>query len=445
MENPDATPSRHICVLGAGIVGLATALTLLRRRPGSDVIVLDKAHTVATAQTGHNSGVIHAGLYYAPGSLKARLCRAGERATKDFCEEHAVPYRTVGKLVVATDDAEEARLAALAGRARTNGIDIRDVPAAELRELEPHVRGRAAILSPATGIVDYRVVARAMRDEIARLGGRVRTGVEVTGIAERATGPGAGVLVRLRPTGQPTGPGAGDVEVLRTRRLVACAGLQADRVARMAGIDAGLRIVPFRGEYHALPAHRAGLVRHLIYPVPDPALPVLGVHLSPMIDGSITVGPNAVLAFKREGYRKRDFSLSDTLEILSSSGIRRVLQNNLRSGLGEMKNSLCKSGYLRLVQKYCPSLTLKDLQPWPAGVRAQAVSPDGKLIDDFLFVTTPRSIHTCNAPSPAATSAIPIGAHIVSKVHALLENQSNPGRTLRAARSVETLHAAFTR
>ena len=227
--------------------------------------------------------------------------------------------------------------------------------------------------------------------------------------------------------------------------LITCSGLMADRLVKMLGIDPGFIICPFRGEYFRLASEHNQIVNHLIYPIPDPAMPFLGVHLTRMIDGSVTVGPNAVLAFKREGYRKRDFSLSDTLEIFGSSGIRRVLQNNLRSGLGEMKNSLCKSGYLRLVQKYCPSLTQNDLQPWPAGVRAQAVSPDGKLIDDFLFVTTPRSIHTCNAPSPAATSAIPIGAHIVSKVHALLENQSNPGRTLRAARSVETLHAAFTR
>ena len=225
--------------------------------------------------------------------------------------------------------------------------------------------------------------------------------------------------------------------------LISCSGLMADRLVKMLGLEPGFIICPFRGEYFRLAPEHNQIVNHLIYPIPDPAMPFLGVHLTRMIDGSVTVGPNAVLAFKREGYRKRDFSFSDTLEILGSSGIRRVLQNHLRSGLGEMKNSLCKSGYLRLVQKYCPRLSLSDLQPWPAGVRAQAVSPDGKLIDDFLFVTTPRTIHTCNAPSPAATSAIPIGAHIVSKVQTLLASQSNPGRTLRAARSVDALHAAF--
>lgn len=213
----------------------------------------------------------------------------------------------------------------------------------------------------------------------------------------------------------------------------------------MLGVEPGFIICPFRGEYFRLAPRHNRIVNHLIYPIPDPAMPFLGVHLTRMIDGSVTVGPNAVLALKREGYRKRDVSFTDTLEIFRSAGIRRVLHNHLLSGLGEMKNSLCKSGYLRRVQKYCPSLTVNDLQPWPAGVRAQAVSPDGKLIDDFLFVTTPRSIHTCNAPSPAATSAIPIGAHIVSKVQALRASQSNPGRALRAARSVDALHAAFTR
>ncbi len=226
--------------------------------------------------------------------------------------------------------------------------------------------------------------------------------------------------------------------------LISCSGLMADRLVKMLGIDPGFIICPFRGEYFRLAPEHNQIVNHLIYPIPDPAMPFLGVHLTRMIDGSVTVGPNAVLAFKREGYRKGDFSLSDMLEIMGSSGIRRVLQNNLRSGLGEMKNSLCKSGYLKQVQKYCPSLTVKDLHPWPAGVRAQAVSPDGKLIDDFLFVTTPRTIHTCNAPSPAATSAIPIGAHIVSKVQTLIASQHNPGRSLQSP-GVETLHAAFTR
>lgn len=259
-------------------------------------------------------------------------------------------------------------------------------------------------------------------------GGEIIYNAEVSALSEHKNG----VVICTRQGGE-----------YEASTLISCSGLMADRLVKMLGLEPGFIICPFRGEYFRLAPEHNQIVNHLIYPIPDPAMPFLGVHLTRMIDGSVTVGPNAVLAFKREGYRKRDFSFSDTLEILGSSGIRRVLQNHLRSGLGEIKNSLCKSGYLRLVQKYCPRLSLSDLQPWPPGVRAQAVSPDGKLIDDFLFVTTTRTIHTCNAPSPAATSAIPIGAHIVSKVQTLLASQSNPGRTLRAARSVDALHAAF--
>lgn len=408
-------------VLGAGIVGLATALTLLRRHPGRRVVVLEKAPTVATGQTGHNSGVIHAGLYYAPGSLKARLCRAGERATKEFCDEHDVPYRTVGKLVVATDDVERARLTALAKRARTNGIDIRDVSAAELRELEPHIRGVAAILSPGTGIVDYRVVARAMRDEIVALGGEVRTGALVTGLAERDHGPGAGVLVRVRQVGiglDAAHDADDDTHVLHTGRLVACAGLQADRVARLAGLAPDLRIVPFRGEYHALPARRACLVRHLIYPVPDPALPFLGVHLSPMIDGSITVGPNAVLGLAREGYPRLSVDARDLADTLTFPGFWRFAPGQLRAAVGEYRSSLSRRAYLRLVQRYCPELTLEDLRPHPAGIRAQALASNGTLVEDFRIERTARQLHVLNAPSPAATSALPIAAMIVDALDA---------------------------
>lgn len=318
---------------------------------------------------------------------------------------------------------------ALWDRTAANGLEREWLNAQELREREPNITGLGGIFVPSSGIVSYREVTAAMAKIFRAKGGEIIYNAEVSALKEHA----AGVIVRTRQGQKYEGA-----------TLISCSGLMADRLVKMLGVEPASSSVRSGRIFPPAPEHNQ-IVNHLIYPIPDPAMPFLGVHLTRMIDGSVTVGPNAVLAFKREGYRKRDFSLSDTLEILGSSGIRRVLQNNLRSGLGEMKNSLCKSGYLRLVQKYCPSLTLKDLQPWPAGVRAQAVSPDGKLIDDFLFVTTPRSIHTCNAPSPAATSAIPIGAHIVSKVHALLENQSNPGRTLRAARSVETLHAAFTR
>ncbi|WP_447537235.1 glutarate dioxygenase GlaH [Escherichia coli] len=296
------------------------------------------------------------------------------------------------------------------------------------REREPNITGLGGIFVPSSGIVSYREVTAAMAKIFQDRGGEIIYNAEVSALNEHKNG----VVIRTSQGGE-----------YEASTLISCSGLMADRLVKMLGLEPGFIICPFRGEYFRLAPEHNQIVNHLIYPIPDPAMPFLGVHLTRMIDGSVTVGPNAVLAFKREGYRKRDFSFSDTLEILGSSGIRRVLQNHLRSGLGEMKNSLCKSGYLRLVQKYCPRLSLSDLQPWPAGVRAQAVSPDGKLIDDFLFVTTPRTIHTCNAPSPAATSAIPIGAHIVSKVQTLLASQSNHGRTLRAARSVDALHAAF--
>jgi L-2-hydroxyglutarate oxidase len=417
-------------IIGGGIIGMSTAMQLIDVYPDARIALLEKESGPACHQTGHNSGVIHAGVYYTPGSLKAKFCLAGNLATKAFCDQNGIRYDVCGKMLVATSTLEMERMRALWDRTAANGLEREWLNAEELHEREPNITGLGGIFVPSSGIVSYRDVTAAMARIFQAKGGEIVYNAEVCGLKEHA----AGVIVHTRQGQEYEGA-----------TLISCSGLMADRLVKMLGVEPGFIICPFRGEYFRLAPEHNHIVNHLIYPIPDPSMPFLGVHLTRMIDGSVTVGPNAVLAFKREGYRKRDISLSDTLEILGSSGIRRVLQNNLRSGLSEMKNSLCKSGYLRRVQKYCPSLTLKDLQPWPAGVRAQAVSPDGKLIDDFLFVTTLRSIHTCNAPSPAATSALPIGAHIVSKVHALLENQSNPGRTLRAARSVETLHAAFTR
>ncbi|QDO87457.1 L-2-hydroxyglutarate oxidase [Ornithinimicrobium ciconiae] len=389
-----------VVVIGAGIVGLATARALLRARPGLSVTVLDKADDVATAQTGHNSGVIHAGIYYAPGSLKARLCRAGEAATKAFCEEHDIPYAVPGKLVVATDELEVERLRALGERAAQNGIELEPVDGARLRELEPHVNGLEALLSPATGVVDFRQVARALAAGIVAAGGRVVTRAEVRAIAEEAS------AVRVES----------DTGALRARALVACAGLQADRVARLGGLDVDFRIVPFRGEYYQLPATKADLVSHLIYPVPDPDLPFLGVHLSPTIDGRITVGPNAVLGLSREGYPRGAVRLRDVASYASFPGIWRFGRANLRTGLAELRDSAFRSGYLRRVQKYAPSLTVEDLLPYPAGIRAQAITRDGRSVEDFLLRSAARQIHVCNAPSPAATSAIPIGEMVGREV-----------------------------
>lgn len=415
-------------IIGGGIIGMSTAMQLIDVYPDARIALLEKESGPACHQTGHNSGVIHAGVYYTPGSLKAQFCLAGNRATKAFCDQNGIRYDNCGKMLVATSELEMERMRALWERTAANGIEREWLNAEELREREPNITGLGGIFVPSSGIVSYREVTAAMAKIFQARGGEIIYNAEVSALSEHKNG----VVIRTRQGGE-----------YEASTLISCSGLMADRLVKMLGLEPGFIICPFRGEYFRLAPEHNQIVNHLIYPIPDPAMPFLGVHLTRMIDGSVTVGPNAVLAFKREGYRKRDFSFSDTLEILGSSGIRRVLQNHLRSGLGEMKNSLCKSGYLRLVQKYCPRLSLSDLQPWPAGVRAQAVSPDGKLIDDFLFVTTPRTIHTFNAPSPAATSAIPIGAHIVSKVQTLLASQSNPGRTLRAARSVDALHAAF--
>ncbi|KJM60765.1 hydroxyglutarate oxidase [Pluralibacter gergoviae] len=417
-------------IIGGGIIGMSTAMQLIDLYPDARMVLLEKESGPAHHQTGHNSGVIHAGVYYTPGSLKAKFCLAGNRATKAFCDENGIRYDTCGKMLVATSTLEMERMKALWERTAANGLEREWLSAAELKEREPNITGMGGIFVPSSGIVSYREVTAAMAKNFQRKGGEIVYNAEVSALKEHASG----VVVHT-----------GDGREFEGSTLITCSGLMADRLVKMLGVEPGFIICPFRGEYFRLAPQHNQIVNHLIYPIPDPAMPFLGVHLTRMIDGSVTVGPNAVLAFKREGYRKRDISLSDMLEMFGSGGIRRVLQNNLRSGLGEMKNSLCKSGYLKLVQKYCPSLTQQDLQPYPAGVRAQAVSPDGKLIDDFLFVTTPRSIHTCNAPSPAATSALPIGAHIVSKVQALLESQSNPGRTLRAARSADALHAAYSR
>lgn len=387
-----------LIVVGGGIVGIATARAFARAFPGFTVGVLEKEPSLACHQTGRNSGVIHAGVYYAPGSLKARFCREGSADTLAFCREHGIAFDQCGKLIVATETAELPRLADLAARARANGLAIEEMDGAELARREPHIRGVAGFLVPSSGIVDYRAVTEAMAGELTQRGGTILTAAEVTGIAETA----GGVTVE-------TTRGR-----FRARHLVACAGLMADRLARMCGVSADFRIVPFRGEYYRLAKRRDHVVRHLIYPVPDPALPFLGVHLTRMIGGYVTVGPNAVLAFAREGYRFGDVSLRDLAEMLAYPGFRRTIARNLRSGLAEMRNSLSRRHYLALCQRYCPELTLDDLQPYRAGVRAQAVLPDGTLLHDFLIEGTAATIHVCNAPSPAATSAMPIARHILA-------------------------------
>jgi (S)-2-hydroxyglutarate dehydrogenase len=395
-------PSYDVVVIGGGIVALATALALLEQFPGSGLVVLEKEAGVGRHQTGHNSGVIHAGIYYAPGSLKARLCREGAEATKAFCADNGVPFETCGKLLVATTPAELEHMADLQGRAAINGIACERVSAAELVEQEPNVVGLGALFVPNTGIVDYRLVSEALRQKVVALGGQVELGAEVDRLVE------ASGAVEV---------GAGD-RSWSAQQVVACAGLQADRVARLGGLDPDFRIVPFRGEYYRLPDSRNGIVKALIYPIPDPALPFLGIHLTRMIGGFVTVGPNAVLGLAREGYPKRSFDRHDVADMVRFPGFWRVIRTNLGSGAVEMRNSLWKRGYLAECRKYCPSLTVDDLLPYEAGIRAQAVHRDGSLEHDFLFAETDRMVHVCNAPSPAATSALPIGRMIAERVAA---------------------------
>lgn len=397
-------------VVGGGIVGLATALTLTRRRPGASVVVLEKEREVGAHQTGHNSGVIHAGIYYEPGSLKARLCKAGASWTRAFCDEQGIAYRDTGKLIVATDVRELGRLDALHERAQVNGLDVERIDAAELRRREPNVTGVGAVFLRSTGIVDYRAVCRAMAARVESAGGRIRLGARAVGIRETPS------LVGLDVAGGDGVVGPGDAERVSARQVVVCGGLQADRLAALAGLRPDFAIVPFRGEYYRLPAHRAGLVSTLIYPVPDPALPFLGVHLTLMMDGRLTVGPNAVLGFAREGYRKGSFDAADVADTLRFPGFWPLARAHLRTGVVEQWNSLSKRGYLGLVRRYCPSLTVADLLPEPAGIRAQAVLRDGTLVHDFLIRRTDRTVHVCNAPSPAATSAMPIADLVVRRV-----------------------------
>ncbi|MEQ8658442.1 MAG: L-2-hydroxyglutarate oxidase [Hyphomicrobiales bacterium] len=387
-------------VIGGGIVGLSTAMQLAKAHPDSTVRVLEKEDRLAVHQTGHNSGVIHAGVYYAPGSLKAKFCRAGVDATIAFCTRHQIPFEQCGKLLVATTAIELERMNALEERCRANGLDPERLTADQLQEREPNITGLGALFVRVTGIVDYPAMARAMAAELEDAGGEVVLNCAVTGIAE----------------GPETVSVATSAGLYEARQLVVCGGLQADRLAKMAGLDVDFQIVPFRGEYYRLNARHNSIIKHLIYPIPDPDLPFLGVHLTRMIDGSVTVGPNAVLGFAREGYPKGSFNAGDVLSMLGFKGFWKVMGKNLGSGITEFRNSLSKQRYLRLCQKYAPGLTLDDLEPCPAGIRAQAVMRDGTLVHDFLIKQTPRTLHVCNAPSPAATSSLPIGEYLVSLV-----------------------------
>lgn len=391
-------------VIGGGIVGVSTAWQLRQRLPDKSILLLEKEDDYSKHQTGHNSGVIHAGIYYAPGSLKADFCRRGVDATIQFCQQHDIPYEQCGKLLVATDGLEYQRMQALYERATKNGLDVEWLNADQLRDREPNISGIGGLLVKTTGIVDYQLVTRKMAAAFVALGGITRLQHEVVALEETSQH----IEVKAKtPTGGVS---------FKTRYLITCSGLLADRTTKMLGIETDFQIIPFRGEYYQLAPKYNDIVNHLIYPIPDPDLPFLGVHLTRMIDGSVTVGPNAVQGWKREGYGRINISLRDVWDMLRFPGFWKVLRDHWKTGLIETKNSWYKPGYLKQVQKYCPQLTLEDLKPYPAGVRAQAVTKDGSLVHDFLFAESDRSLHVCNAPSPAATSAIPIGEYICQQV-----------------------------
>jgi len=390
-----------VAVVGGGIVGLATARALQRHLSGVSVTVIEKEDHVAAHQTGRNSGVIHSGIYYAPGSRKAELVATGRRLLDDFLVEHGITHERCGKVVVAVDAEEVSRLEALEERGRGHGLAVRRLGPGELHDLEPHSRGVAALHVPETGICDYRAMCEALAGEISAAGGSVRTGVRVNALDESSSG----VLV-----------GLDSVEDMAVDWLVNCAGLHSDRVARMAGADTEASIMPFRGEYYELRPEAAGLVRNLIYPVPDPRFPFLGVHFTRMVDGGVHAGPNAVLALAREGYDWTTVDRRDLWEVASNPGAWRLARRYWRTGAGEIHRSLSKKAFVAALQRLVPELTAKDLAPSAAGIRAQAIRRSGDLVDDFEFADGVRSVHVVNAPSPAATASLAIGDAIAERL-----------------------------
>ncbi len=390
----------EVVIVGGGILGLATGLALLERRPPLRLVVLDKEREVGMHQTGHNSGVIHMGMYYRPGSLKAKLCVVGARRMMEFCDAHGIRHEQCGKVIIATTEQELEALETLYQRGIANGVpQLRRIGARELTDIEPHATGLAAIHSPCTSIVDYREVAQAMADDLVRQGAEVRTGAGVVAVRSDRD------FLHLE-----TKAGA-----LVARSLINCAGLYADWLARRMGVQSDVQIVPFRGEYYLLRPERRDIVRGLVYPVPDPELPFLGVHFTKTIHGETEAGPNAVLALAREGYTKRSMVPGELWETLRYRGFHALARRYWRVGLSEAYRSLSKVAFTRSLQRLIPEIEASDLRPGGAGVRAQAVARDGSLLDDFSIVETPRAIHVLNAPSPAATASLAIGDHIAER------------------------------
>jgi (S)-2-hydroxyglutarate dehydrogenase len=389
----------RIGIVGGGIVGLAVAREMLARDPGMNLVMVEKEPALARHQTGRNSGVVHAGLYYLPGSLRSTLCQAGGRMLKSYCADRGLPFNRCGKLVVALDQAEAESLRSLHARALENGLrDVRLVGPAEMAEIEPHVRGVLGLHSPTTAVVDFGKVAEALADDIIRAGGSIRLGTEIRSL--RTVGVSRTVRAELD-----------DGEIIFDW-VVVCAGLHSDRLAISAGDEEDPRIVPFRGEYFDLVADRSDLVRALVYPVPKPQLPFLGVHFTRHVDGSVSIGPNAVLALAREGYHKRQIEASMILELLGYQGFRKMARKYWASGLSEIAGSVSRRIYLRRAQRYIPELKASDLGARSAGIRAQAVDRNGQLVDDFVVHRSGRIIAIRNAPSPAATASLAIASYV---------------------------------
>ena len=397
--------SFDVIVIGGGIVGLASAYSVLEQNAGLRLVVIEKENTLAAHQTGRNSGVIHSGLYYIPGSLKAQNCRNGYKLLLEFCAKEEITYEICGKIVVATKTEEFSRLEELAIRGKANGLSrIRHLSESEIKDHEPHCAGRRGLFVPETGIIDYKQMCEKLAVRITALGGEIRLGEKIESISSS--------LGRQRVS---TSHSSYDSKV-----VVVCAGLQADRLASKMDRNLDLRILPFRGEYFSLKPSAQKLVKNLIYPTPDPAFPFLGVHFTRMIDGSIECGPNAVLALAREGYLKTDFSIRDIWETITWPGFRHVARRHWRTGLGESKRSIFKSAFVTALQRLVPEITKDDLVPAAAGIRAQACSRDGGLLDDFEIRTIGSTVHICNAPSPAATASLSIGQHVALQVAELL-------------------------
>jgi (S)-2-hydroxyglutarate dehydrogenase len=390
-------------IVGGGIVGLATGSALSGRYPGARILLLEKEPNHSAHQSGHNSGVIHSGIYYKPGSYKARFAQAGAASMVKFCREHGIRHEVCGKVIVATREKELPELERLFQRGLQNGLAVTKLSAGEVHEIEPHVHCLAGLRVPTTGITDYRKVSEKYLELFRQRGGEAKFDNQVCGITQR----GDGYLIEAT---------TGEYE---TRFLVNCAGLHSDRLARLAGANPEAKIIPFRGEYYELTPNKRCLVKTLVYPVPNPAFPFLGVHFTRMIDGAVHAGPNAVLAFKREGYNKTDFDLRDFLETITFRGFRKLAYRNLREGMKEIYRSLVKKAFVRSLQQLIPEVQADDLVPCAAGVRAQALTPQGTLVDDFFILRDRNALHICNAPSPAATASLEIGAEICRQIPAI--------------------------